>query len=65
VADYKTDADDTRAAELYAQQLAVYARAVRRALDLEDLPRAELWMIRTGRVIPVPLEDPPAGSSTS
>ncbi len=59
VADHKTDraptpADRARLARHYAPQLAVYARAVARALDLPGLPRRELWFLREGAIEPVP-----------
>ena len=65
VADYKSDTDEAGAAELYAPQMQVYREAVRRALDLDDPPRAELWMLRTGRVIPIDRPSPPANSGPS
>jgi len=51
VADYKTDLDDDDAAlrRRYGGQLEVYAEAVARALELERPPRAELWLVRSGR----------------
>jgi len=49
VADYKTDASDHGAIARHGEQLDVYVRAVRRALPGERV-RAELWMLRTGRV---------------
>ena len=58
VADYKTDEDETGAAERYAPQMQIYRDAVQRALGLEDPPRAELWMLRSGRVIPLERADP-------
>ncbi len=61
VADHKTDRAATPAARErlvrhYAPQLAVYARAVARALGLSRLPRRELWFLREGRIEPVPGE---------
>jgi ATP-dependent helicase/nuclease subunit A len=55
VADYKTDreTDVDRLGSRYGQRLGVYADAVRRALDLAAPPRAELWMLRTGKVVPI------------
>jgi ATP-dependent helicase/nuclease subunit A len=60
IADYKTDraSDETELQERYAGQLSVYARALRSALDLTELPRMELWMLRHGRRIVVPPIDP-------
>ncbi len=52
VADYKTDTSDEGAIERHREQLAVYVRAVRRAMPGERV-RAELWMLRSGRVIEV------------
>jgi ATP-dependent helicase/nuclease subunit A len=52
VADYKTDASDDGAIARHGGQLGVYARAVRRALPHARV-RAELWMLRTGRVLEV------------
>ncbi len=61
VADHKTDraatpADRARLARHYAPQLAVYARAVARALGLPRSPRRELWFLREGTIEPVPGE---------
>jgi ATP-dependent exoDNAse (exonuclease V) beta subunit len=50
VADFKTDTSDDDAIARHAEQLAVYVRAVRRAMPGERV-RAELWMLRTGRVL--------------
>ncbi len=50
VADYKTDASDDGAAARHGEQLDVYVRAVRRAMPGERV-RAELWMLRSGRVV--------------
>jgi ATP-dependent helicase/nuclease subunit A len=52
VADFKTDASDDGAIARHGGQLGVYARAVRRALPHVRV-RAELWMLRTGRVLEV------------
>jgi ATP-dependent exoDNAse (exonuclease V) beta subunit len=52
VADFKTDALDDGAIERHGEQLRIYARAVRRALPGERV-RAELWMLRSGRVLQV------------
>ncbi len=54
VADYKTDdvapeEIETRAAA-YAPQGALYVRALREALDLDEEPRFELWFLRAGDV---------------
>jgi ATP-dependent helicase/nuclease subunit A len=53
IADYKTDLVEAGAAERYAGQLGVYSEAVRRALSLDAPPRAELWFLRSGRVVPL------------
>ena len=42
-------------AAAYAPQGAAYVRAVCEALALPALPRFELWFLRPGRVVPVPL----------
>ncbi len=52
IADYKTDEVETEEeiqarARVYAPQGAVYARAVREALEIEE-PRFELWFLRAG-----------------
>ena len=52
IADFKTDAVEDGALDRHGEQLRVYARAVRRALPAERV-RAELWMLRTGRVLEV------------
>ena len=52
VADYKTDATDDGAIARHGDQLGVYLRAVRRALPGERV-RAELWMLKTGRVLEI------------
>ena len=48
--DYKTDraeenAEIEKLAEAYAQQEAVYARAIQESLDLPHLPTTQLWFI--------------------
>ncbi len=55
VADYKTDAleDGAELVRRYGPQLAVYVRTVQRALGLPAPPRAELWMLRSGRIVTV------------
>jgi ATP-dependent helicase/nuclease subunit A len=55
VADYKTgrEEDEEALRRRYAPQLQVYAEAVRAALELGELPRAELWHLRSGRRIRV------------
>ena len=55
VADFKTDAlsdDDeiTARAEFYRPQLELYARALRDALELDDLPAMELWFLWPDRI---------------
>ena len=52
VLDYKTDARDDGAIARHGQQLDVYVRAVRRAMPGERV-RAELWMLRSGRILEV------------
>jgi ATP-dependent exoDNAse (exonuclease V) beta subunit len=52
LADYKTDASDDRAMARHGEQLGVYLRAVRRAMPGQRV-RAELWMLRSGRVLEV------------
>ena len=52
VADFKTDSSDEGALARHGEQLRIYARAVRRALPGEQV-RAELWMLRSGRVLEV------------
>jgi ATP-dependent exoDNAse (exonuclease V) beta subunit len=58
-ADYKTDRenDDGTLRDRYSAQLGVYARALQRALVLEEPPRAELWLLRHGRRLVVPTHD--------
>lgn len=70
VADYKTDDedDDRVLLERYQPQLDIYREAVRRGLDLPGLPRAELWLLRTGKRVPIPdspPDDPSSGDSTT
>jgi ATP-dependent helicase/nuclease subunit A len=58
VVDYKTDSV-TSEAELdglsrkYAHQGWVYATAVKRALGLDEMPRFELWLLDSGRIVEV------------
>jgi ATP-dependent helicase/nuclease subunit A len=52
VLDYKTDASDEGAIARHGEQLGVYVRAVRRAMPGNRV-RAELWMLRSGRVVDV------------
>jgi len=56
VADFKTDSDDSGAAKRHAEQLRIYTRAVRRAMPGSTV-RAELWMLRSGRILPVDWEE--------
>ena len=63
VADYKTDRVESPAeladrAGAYASQAAAYARAVQEALGLAEPPRAELWFLWPGEVVPVPPAPP-------
>jgi ATP-dependent helicase/nuclease subunit A len=53
VVDFKTDRTTDRDAlrARYGPQLAAYAGAVRRALELPDPPRTELWLLRSGEVV--------------
>ncbi len=56
IADYKTDEAETaeeiqNRAAIYAPQGAIYERAVREALEMEEGPRFELWFLRAGRVV--------------
>jgi ATP-dependent helicase/nuclease subunit A len=56
IADYKTDevatAGEMQArAKVYAPQGAVYARAVREALEMDEAPRFEVWFLRAGVVV--------------
>ena len=55
IADYKNDRvegdrEHRERARSYANQGAEYRRAVGEALQLQALPRFELWFLRTGRV---------------
>jgi ATP-dependent exoDNAse (exonuclease V) beta subunit len=55
IADYKTDEVETaeeiqNRAAVYAPQGAIYERAVREALEMEEAPRFELWFLRAGVV---------------
>ena len=52
VADFKTDSSPERALERHRPQLAVYVDAVRAAIPGVKV-RAELWMLRSGIVLPV------------
>jgi ATP-dependent helicase/nuclease subunit A len=52
VADFKTDADESGAVVRHGEQLRVYARAVSRAMPGTTV-RAELWLLRSGRVIEI------------
>jgi ATP-dependent helicase/nuclease subunit A len=63
VADYKTDrvSDEAELRDRYAGQLAIYARALQSALGVAEPPRAELWLLRHGTRVAVPLSDRPAG----
>ncbi len=59
VADWKTDRAEGEArlqelARAYAEQGALYTRALRDALELPSLPRFELWFLVAGRVVSVP-----------
>ena len=38
-------------AKVYAPQGAVYARAVRDALEMDEPPRFEVWFLREGEVV--------------
>jgi ATP-dependent exoDNAse (exonuclease V) beta subunit len=53
VVDYKTDheLDAGVLRERHAAQLGVYARALAAALKLEQRPRAELWLLRSGTIV--------------
>ncbi len=56
IADYKTDEVATEAeirarTKVYAPQGAVYARAVREALEMDEAPRFEVWFLRAGEVV--------------
>jgi ATP-dependent exoDNAse (exonuclease V) beta subunit len=67
IADYKTDRDtgDAALAARYGPQLAVYAEAVQRALGLDEKPRRELWLLRSGRRIDLPDEPAADGAADS
>ena len=52
VADFKTDATDSGALERHRGQLSLYVDAVRAAMPTVKV-RSELWMLRSGRVLPV------------
>ena len=61
VADYKTDRVDSEQelqsrAQEYRDQGRLYAHAIRGALQLEALPRFELWFLRAGRTVWVPVD---------
>lgn len=51
VADFKTGRDVDNGASLYRDQLEIYREGARRALRLAEPPRAELWMLRSGRIV--------------
>jgi ATP-dependent exoDNAse (exonuclease V) beta subunit len=51
IADYKTDPAERGALFRHGPQLRAYVEAVRRALDLAEPPRAELWMLRQGTIL--------------
>ncbi len=55
VADYKTDTavDPEELRRRYSEQLRLYAEAVQRAYGLDYLPRAELWLVREGRILEI------------
>jgi len=59
VADYKTDQssgrDSGEVARHHAPQGRLYAEAVQRALDLETLPRFEVWLIESDERVAVPV----------
>ena len=58
VADFKTDevppGGEAALCDTYEPQLSAYARALRRALDLDGDPAREIWSIRTGRILAYP-----------
>ena len=60
VADFKTDheTDDAELRRRYGPQLAVYARAVQLAGGQLWPPRAEIWLLRTGRCVEIPVPEP-------
>jgi len=53
IVDYKTDreTDPSELRRLHGPQLRAYAEAVREALDLPALPRAEIWALRAGTTV--------------
>jgi ATP-dependent exoDNAse (exonuclease V) beta subunit len=53
VADYKTDreSDTDLLLSRHGEQLRTYAIAARDALDLAEMPRAELWLLRHGTTV--------------
>ena len=56
IADYKTDAVAADAeiadrVERYRPQLETYARAVERALALDEMPHTELWFLHADRIV--------------
>jgi ATP-dependent helicase/nuclease subunit A len=53
VADYKAEHDEDEATLRlrHGEQLRVYAEAVREAQQLDALPRQELWLLRSGRIV--------------
>ena len=55
VADFKTDRDasDEALRTRYGAQLGVYRETVRRAVDRNGPPRAELWLVRSGRIVEI------------
>ena len=58
IADYKTDEvkteEELRArAAVYAPQGAIYVRALRDALEMDEPPRFELWFLRSGSAVSV------------
>jgi ATP-dependent helicase/nuclease subunit A len=52
VADFKTDSSESGAVLRHREQLTIYADAIRAAMPTAKV-RAELWMLRTGHVLPV------------
>ena len=59
IADYKTDEVATEEemqgrAAVYASQGELYARSIREALELAEMPRFELWFLRAGAVLTPP-----------
>jgi len=53
VADFKTDREDDERllAERYREQVGIYREAVQVALGLTAPPRAELWLVRQGKIV--------------